>query len=161
MTKGKAILLGDNVKAKMIYPEKYQSEIDSDTTVEHLFEDLDVAMPGESGGPGIIVAGENFGHGPDCGAAVNALLAAGISCVVARSFGRNFYRKAVNTALPVIAADLVDKVQNGDEIEIDFQTGTMALPNGEYAFEPYPDFVQKIIDCGGLMPFVKKNISAK
>ena len=161
MIKGKVIVLGDNISTNIIYPDKYHSEVVSAGAAGHLFEDLDVTLPGEPGDPGIIVAGENFGSGTDCSQAVEALLAAGVSCIVARSYGRNFYRKAINKALPAVVADLDDRVRDGDEIEIDLQIGKIALPHGECDFEPFPAFLQKIIDCGGLMPYVKNEISMK
>ncbi|UCD93838.1 MAG: 3-isopropylmalate dehydratase small subunit [Candidatus Zixiibacteriota bacterium] len=161
MIKGKVILLGDNIRANIIYPDKYHSEVESAGAVGHLFEDLDVTVPGKPDDPGIVVAGENFGGGADCGQAVDALLAAGVLCVVARSYGRNFYRKAINEALPAVVADLVDRVHDGDEIEIDLRLGKIALPNGECDFEPFPAFLQKVVDCGGLMQYVKNEISIK
>jgi 3-isopropylmalate dehydratase small subunit len=133
----------------------------SDGATGHLFEGLDVALPDVSGDPGIVVAGRNFGIGTDCVQAVEALRAAGVSCIVARSFGRNFYRKAINRALPAVVAELDDRVRDGDEIEIDLQAGKIALPEGECEFEPFPDFLRKIVDCGGLMPYVRNEISTK
>jgi 3-isopropylmalate/(R)-2-methylmalate dehydratase small subunit len=109
----------------------------------------------------IIVAGANFGCGSSREHAPRALLGAGISCVIARSFARIFFRNSINLGLHLIEADVFDKIEEGDEIEIHFDAGVIKnLTNTkekEYKFKPLPEFMQKLLDSGGLINYIKQS----
>ena len=103
-------------------------------------------------------AGENFGCGSSREHAPRALLGAGISCVIARSFARIFFRNSVNIGLHLIEADVFDRIEEGDEIEINFEAGMIRnnTKKEEYKFKPLPEFMQKLLESGGLIPYIKK-----
>jgi len=110
----------------------------------------------------IIVAGENFGCGSSREHAPIALKAAGVSAVVAKSFARIFYRNAFNMGLPIFELDKSSEIKEGDKIEINFKEGTITNKNSNcsYKFTPIPEFMQELLQSGGLINYAKKEILA-
>lgn len=153
--KGTVIKYGDNVDTDVIIPARYLNTSDPKELAAHCMEDLDADFAKKVKPGDIIVADNNFGCGSSREHAPIAIKYSGISCVVAKSFARIFYRNAINTGLPIIETDAV--FENGDELEIDLTAGTIKnLTKGETAsFPPFPAFLQNIIDAGGLMNAMK------
>ena len=148
---GNALCYGDNVDTDVIIPARYLNTSDPKELASHCMEDIDPdflqkVKPGD-----IIVAGSNFGCGSSREHAPLAIKTAGISCVVAKSFARIFYRNAINIGLPIIVCD--GAFANGDALTVDLTAGTLEnKTNGQrYTFPPFPPFLQKIIEAGGLM----------
>jgi 3-isopropylmalate/(R)-2-methylmalate dehydratase small subunit len=150
---------GDDVNTDVIFPGKYTYSIsDRKEMAEHALEDLDPdfvkkVQPGD-----IIVAGKNWGCGSSREQAVIALKEAGVGAIVARSFARIYFRNCINEGLPIVTCAAVDSVESGDEITIDFASGTVTTPGGEYTFPPLAPSVMEILDVGGLVPHVKKKL---
>jgi len=109
----------------------------------------------------IIVANNNFGCGSSREHAPIAIKASGVSCVIASTYARIFYRNAFNTGLPILECDeAAEKIQSGDEVEVNFKTGEIhnITKNEKYNAQPFPEFIQKIIDNDGLVNYVKNNL---
>ncbi|HTX44588.1 MAG TPA: 3-isopropylmalate dehydratase small subunit [Methanocella sp.] len=142
---------GDNVDTDVIIPGKYLRTADFKTYGEHAMEGLD---PDFKPAPGdVIVAGKNFGCGSSREQAPLALKFAGISCVVAKSFARIFFRNAINVGLPIVEADVGDAVQKGDVIEVDLDAGKVIAGGQEFNGTRLPDFLQDILSAGGLVAY--------
>ena len=154
--KGRAIRYGDNVDTDVIIPARYLNTSDPTELAAHCMEDIDPDFLKKIKPGDIIAAGSNFGCGSSREHAPIAIKNAGIACVVARSFARIFYRNAVNTGLPIVETGA--EIDTGDELEIDLAAGTLKnLTKGtEASFPPFPDFLQNIIDAGGLLEAMKK-----
>ncbi|NLX93125.1 MAG: 3-isopropylmalate dehydratase small subunit [Clostridiales bacterium] len=155
MLKGTAIKYGDNVDTDVIIPARYLNTSDPKELAAHCMEDIDKDFAKKIKPGDIIVADNNFGCGSSREHAPIAIKYSGISCVVAKSFARIFYRNAINTGLPIIETDAV--IENGDELEIDLSAGKITnLTKGVTdTFPPFPEFLQGIIDAGGLMNAMK------
>ncbi len=149
--KGKAWKYGDNVDTDVIIPGKYLRTADFKTFGEHAMEGIDPAFKPEKGD--IIVAGSNFGCGSSREQAPLALKYAGISCVVAKSFARIFFRNAINVGLPIVEADVFDAVQKGDIVEVDLDRGVVTAGGKEYKSTKLPGFLQEILNAGGLVAY--------
>ena len=148
---GNALCYGDNVDTDVIIPARYLNTSDPKELAAHCMEDIDPnflqrVKPGD-----IIAAGSNFGCGSSREHAPLAIKTAGISCVVAKSFARIFYRNAINIGLPIIVCD--GDFHDGDALVVDLATGTLEnKTTGEsYTFPPFPAFLEAIIQAGGLM----------
>ena len=159
---GRVWTYGDDVNTDVIFPGKYTYSItDPEEMAEHALEDLDPEFA-ETVEPGdIIVAGKNWGCGSSREQAVTCLKAAGVGAIVARSFARIYFRNSINQALPIVTCDAVDGVENGDEITIDFAAGTVTTPGGEYTFPPLAPEVMEILEDGGLIPHVRKQLGVE
>jgi 3-isopropylmalate/(R)-2-methylmalate dehydratase small subunit len=159
---GRVWTYGDDVNTDVIFPGKYTYSItDPEEMAEHALEDLDPDFA-ETVEPGdIIVAGKNWGCGSSREQAVTCLKAAGVGAIVARSFARIYFRNCINQALPIVTCDAVDGVENGDEITIDFAAGTVTTPGGEYTFPPLAPEVMEILEDGGLIPHVRKQLGVE
>ncbi len=118
-------------------------------------------LPAKIQGGKVLVAGALFGGGRFGAEAATALKAAGISGVIARSFGRDFFRQAINCGLPVVVADIVDMVSDGDEVTINFEEGKITYSEKETTFPPYPEFVINILETGNLTAAVKKELKKR
>lgn len=156
--KGKVIKYGDNVDTDVIIPARYLNTTDPKELAKHCMEDLDADFLKKISPGDILVAGENFGCGSSREHAPIAIKATGISCIVAKSFARIFYRNAINIGLPIFECpSLVEDVENGTFIEINTSSGEIInLANTKkYYFLPFPDFIQKIILAGGLINYIK------
>ena len=149
--KGRAWKYGDNVDTDVIIPGKYLRSADFKVFAEHAMEGIDPGFRPEAGD--VIVAGNNFGCGSSREQAPLAIKHAGISCVVAKSFARIFFRNAINVGLPIVEADVADAVQKGDVVEIDLDTGCVTANGIRYTSTRLPDFLQDILNAGGLVAY--------
>ena len=157
--KGFAHKYGDNIDTDVIIPARYLNISDKKELAAHCMEDIDAAFIGAVKPGDIMAAGTNFGCGSSREHAPIAILYAGISCVIASSFARIFYRNAINIGLPILECPQAsEKIAAGDEISVDFDTGVIVNhTKGEsYQAEPFPEFVQEIIRDGGLLASIKK-----
>ena len=154
---GTVFKYGGNVDTDVILPARYLALYKDEDLAAHCMEDLDSGFvtgvqPGD-----YIVAGENFGCGSSREHAPLAIKCAGVSCVIAETFARIFYRNAINIGLPIIECpEASRKIQNGDEVEIDFNTGVIKdLTTGEsFQGQAFPEFMQKIIAAEGLINYI-------
>ncbi|MCX7765291.1 MAG: 3-isopropylmalate dehydratase small subunit [Candidatus Sumerlaeia bacterium] len=154
--RGRAIKYGDNIDTDAIIPARYLVTTDEKELAGHCMEDLDTDFQRKKRPGDIIVAGKNFGCGSSREHAPIAIKGSGIAGVVASSFARIFYRNAINIGLPIIECPTaVEQIQDGDELEIDLERGTLKnLTRGqEFSFPPLPRIAQEIFSAGGLMPF--------
>jgi 3-isopropylmalate/(R)-2-methylmalate dehydratase small subunit len=158
--KGRVFCFADNVDTDQIIPAEYLVTGDSKELAKHAFEKVRPDFVKEVRPGDIIVAGENFGCGSSREHAPRALMGAGITCVVASSFARIFYRNSINIGLPLVEANL--KASDGDEVMVDFEKGTVKnLSTGaESKFPSYPPFILKLINSGGLVNYVKQKLRA-
>ncbi len=150
---------GDNVDTDVIIPARYLNSADPKELATHCMEDIDADFVKNVKDGDIIVADMNFGCGSSREHAPIAIKASGISCVIASTFARIFYRNAINTALPILECDEAAKsIQNGDSVEVDFDTGviTNKTKNETYQAQPFPQFMKDIISAGGLLNSLKK-----
>ncbi len=150
---------GDNVDTDVIIPARYLNTTDHKELAAHCMEDIDPDFVKKVKEGDIIVANMNFGCGSSREHAPIAIKASGISCVIASTFARIFYRNAINTALPILECDeAAKKIDDGDQVEIDFDTGviTNKTKNETYQAQPFPEFIKEIINAGGLLNSLKK-----
>lgn len=157
--KGKAWRFGDDVDTDVIIPARYLNTSDPDMLAAHCMEDADPGFPGKVSHGDIIVGGKNFGCGSSREHAPIAIKAAGVSCVIAGSFARIFYRNAFNMGLPIFESrEAADRIRTGDIIEVDPVEGSIRNISRDETFraEPYPQFMMDLIDAGGLIPFLLK-----
>ncbi|MHB8858458.1 MAG: 3-isopropylmalate dehydratase small subunit [Thermoleophilia bacterium] len=156
---GKAHTYGRDVDTDVIIPARYLNTHDPDELAAHCMEDIDKdfierVQPGD-----IIVAGENFGCGSSREQAPVAIKAAGVSCVVAASFARIFYRNAINIGLPILVCpEAARDVKSGDRLKVDLDKGEVEDLTQDRTFQAdrFPEFMQKIVTAGGLMNYVKE-----
>ena len=150
---------GDNVDTDVIIPARYLNSADPKELAQHCMEDIDADFVKNVKEGDIIVADQNFGCGSSREHAPLAIKASGVSCVIASSFARIFYRNAINTALPILECEEAAKnINNGDEVEIDFDTGIITDKTTGQTFkaQPFPDFIKEIINAGGLLNSLNK-----
>jgi len=155
--KGHVYLFGNDVNTDEIVAARYLNTTDPAILASKLMEDI---RPGFAQGlekGGIMVAGVNFGCGSSREHAPIAIKAAGVSCVVAESFARIFFRNAINIGLPIVeCAGISSKVKEGDTIDVDLASGTLILPSGErISVSPFPPFMEKIVKEGGWLAYLK------
>jgi len=157
--KGRAWKFGDDVNTDEIIPARYLNMTAPEDLAAHCMEDIDPDFIKKVSAGDIIVADKNFGCGSSREHAPVAIKAAGISCVIAKSFARIFYRNSINIGLPILECEeAASKIHKGDQIEVDLSFGIITnLTKGEtYHAHPFPDFMQQIIASGGLMNYVAK-----
>lgn len=145
---------GDNVDTDVIIPARYLNTADPKELAAHCMEDIDADFVKNVKHGDIMVADQNFGCGSSREHAPIAIKESGISCVIASSFARIFYRNAINTALPILECEEAAKnISNGDNVEVDFDTGviTNLTKNQTYQAQPFPEFIKEIINAGGLL----------
>jgi len=155
--KGKAIKYGDNVDTDVIIPARYLNSSDPAELAKHCMEDIDKDFVNRVNKGDIIVADKNFGCGSSREHAPIAIKASGISCVIAETFARIFYRNSINIGLPIIeCAEASKDINDGDELEIDFGSGviTNVTKNKTYQGQSFPEFMQRIIDAEGLVNYI-------
>ena len=158
---GSVIKYGDNVDTDVIIPARYLNTSDHAELASHCMEDLDTTFVSRVKPGDIITAGWNFGCGSSREHAPIAIKASGISLVIARSFARIFYRNSINIGLAIVECpEAVDGISEGDKVEADMDNGIIRnLTTGaEFRTEPFPEFVQKIIENGGLMKSIAGGI---
>ncbi len=164
MIKGKVWKYGDDVNTDVIFPGRYTYTVtDPGEIASHALEDLDADFARNVKPGDIVVAGKNFGCGSSREQAALCLKYAGVAAVVAASFARIFFRNAVNAGLPTVAApEAVSRIDAGDEISIDFGAGKLTAADGStYEFAPLPTEVLGILEAGGLVPYVQKELANK
>ena len=155
--KGHVFKYGDNVETDVIIPARYLNSFDAQELVSHAMADIDPTFATTVERGDIIVAGQNFGCGSSREHAPLCLKTAGIKCVIAKSFARIFYRNSINIGFPIMECEeAADKIEKGDEVEVDFSTGviTNKTKNETYQSQPFPEFLQKMIDADGLVNYV-------
>lgn len=158
---GKVFKYGDDVNTDVIFPGKYTYTLSDPTEMAAVaLEDLDAEFAKKVEQGDIIVAGKNFGCGSSREQAAFCLKYAGVAAVIAKSFSRIFYRNAINAGLPmVVNKEAPDAIEYGDEVSIDFGKGVLATADGrEFTFPPLPDEVLGIIEAGGLVEYVKREL---
>jgi 3-isopropylmalate/(R)-2-methylmalate dehydratase small subunit len=150
---------GNHIDTDVIIPARYLATQDPIELAAHCMEDIDVEFIKKVKSGDIIVAGLNFGCGSSREHAPIAIKAAGVSCVIAATFARIFYRNAINIGLPILECEQASQaISDGDEVSIDFDSGliTNISKNETYRSEPFPDFIKEMIAKGGLMASIKK-----
>ncbi|MFA5422910.1 MAG: 3-isopropylmalate dehydratase small subunit [Phycisphaerae bacterium] len=148
----------DHINTDEIIPARYLNTDNEQELAKHCMEDLDAGFLKKVRPGDVIVAGEDFGCGSSREHAVWALRGAKVATVIAKSFARIFYRNAINNGMYIIETQDVDKISDGDEIEIDFENGTIANKTSGVTIEfaPLPEFAREIITDGGLLEHIKK-----
>ena len=147
----------DNVDTDVIIPARYLNSFDAKELASHAMVDIDPTFASTVEKGAIIVAGQNFGCGSSREHAPLCLKTAGVKCVIAKSFARIFYRNSINIGFPIMECEeAADKIEKGDEVEVDFSTGviTNKTKNETYQSQPFPEFLQKMIDADGLVNYV-------
>jgi 3-isopropylmalate/(R)-2-methylmalate dehydratase small subunit len=155
--KGKVFKYGDNVDTDVIIPARYLNTSNAKELAAHCMEDIDLDFVKNVQDGDIIVANKNFGCGSSREHAPLAIKTAGISCVIASTFARIFYRNAINIGLPILECDeAVKNIDAGDKLEVDFLTGLIKnlTKNQQYQGEAFPEFMQRIIDNDGLIGYI-------
>lgn len=156
--KGRVHKFGDNVDTDVIIPARYLNRSDEEWLASHCMEDIDADFAKNVKAGDIMVAEANFGCGSSREHAPIAIKASGISCVIASTFARIFYRNAINIGLAILECDEAAKdIKDGDEVEVDFNSGVISnITTGKtYQAQPFPPFIQNIIKNGGLMNSIK------
>lgn len=158
MPSGKVYKYGDNVDTDVIIPARYLNAPSPDELAKHCMEDIDATFAQKVQPGDIIVGGANFGCGSSREHAPIAIRACGVSCVIAPSFARIFYRNAINIGLPILECPAAcDAIAEGNTVRIDFDTGliTDETTGQQFQAAPFPPFIQQIIAKGGLMNSLK------
>lgn len=156
---GKVIKYGDNVDTDVIIPARYLNTIDKKELASHCMEDIDKEFKNKVRAGDIMVAGYNFGCGSSREHAPIAIKESGISVVIARSFARIFYRNSINIGLAIVECpEAVDGIADGDEVEADLDAGVIVnkTTGKRFQTQPFPAFIQKIIENGGLVQSIQK-----
>lgn len=156
---GTVFKFGDNVDTDVIIPARYLNTSDPGELATHCMEDIDENFVHQVNKGDIIVAKKNFGCGSSREHAPIAIKATGVSCVIAETFARIFYRNAINIGLPIIECpQAAEDIEAGDEVEIDFDSGviTNRTKDTTYQGQAFPPFMQKIIDSGGLVNYINR-----
>lgn len=151
----------DNVDTDVIIPARYLNTSDAKELAQHCMEDIDATFVQKVQQGDIIVAQRNFGCGSSREHAPLAIKTSGISCVIAASFARIFYRNSINIGLPILECpDAVEGISSGDTVSVDFSTGTITnVTTGKsYSAEPFPEFIQKMIAAEGLIGYFAKEV---
>ena len=158
---GKVWKFGDNIDTDLIIAARYLNTSDAQQLAKHVMEDADPAFVSKMSEGDIIVAGENFGCGSSREHAPIALKAAGISAVIAPTFARIFYRNAFNMGLPIFELKEAAEIEEGDTVRVDMDAGEVINVSQAktYKFTPIPEFMQELVDAGGLIEFAKKEIA--
>lgn len=159
---GKVWKFGDDIDTDVIIPARYLNTSDPEELAQHCMEDADPKFAEKVQKGDVIVGGKNFGCGSSREHAPICIKAAGVSCVIAASFARIFFRNSFNTGLPIFESrEASEKIQENDAVVVDFQTGIIEnkTRNESYKAQPIPDFMQKLIKKGGLMNYVKEKIN--
>ncbi len=156
---GSVFKYGDNVDTDVIIPARYLNSSDPKELATHCMEDIDKDFVKNVHVGDIIVANKNFGCGSSREHAPISIKASGVSCVIAETFARIFYRNAINIGLPIIECPQAAKeIQAGDEVEVDFDSGiiTDVTTGKKFHGQAFPPFMQKIIDCEGLVNYINQ-----
>ena len=158
--KGSVHRYGDNVDTDVIIPARYLNTTNHKELAAHCMEDIDADFVKKAKKGDIMVAGSNFGCGSSREHAPIVIKESGISCVIAKSFARIFYRNAINIGLPILECEQAgEKIAAGDEVEINFDTGVITNITKSESFQAaaFPDFIKNIIASGGLLNSIQKD----
>lgn len=161
---GRAFKFGNDIDTDAIIPARYMNTAEPEELAKHCMEDADPEFVRKVSPGDIIVAGKNFGCGSSREHAPIAIKYAGVSCVIAKSFARIFYRNAINIGLPIFECpEAVDGIEEGHQVQVDAGTGIITdLTTGQqYQAKPFPEFMQQIIAAGGLMAYVKERVKSR
>ena len=153
---------GDDVDTDVIIPARYLNTSDPAELAKHCLEDLDSEFTEKMSPGDIIVAGDNFGCGSSREHAPLAIKAAGVSCIIANSFARIFYRNSINIGLPIMESeDAVSSISEGDKISVDLDQGLIKnlSKKEEYQARPFPEFMQELIASGGLINYLQEKVN--
>ncbi len=156
---GRVFKYGDNVDTDVIIPARYLNSSDPKELATHCMEDIDADFVNRVQPGDIIVANKNFGCGSSREHAPIAIKAAGVSVVIAETFARIFYRNAINIGLPIIECkEAAEAIAAGDEVSVDFDSGmiTDLTTGATFQGQAFPEFMQKIIDCEGLVNYINQ-----
>ncbi|BAK48374.1 MAG TPA: 3-isopropylmalate dehydratase small subunit [Lachnospiraceae bacterium] len=156
---GTVFKYGDNVDTDVIIPARYLNSSDPKELAQHCMEDIDQEFVHKVQQGDIMVAAKNFGCGSSREHAPIAIKAAGVSCVIAETFARIFYRNAINIGLPIIECpEAAKEIAAGDRVEVDFDSGVITdqTTGKTYQGQAFPPFMQKIIDCEGLVNYINQ-----
>lgn len=158
---GKVFKYGDSVDTDVILPARYLALYKEEDLAAHCMEDIDENFVKDVKQGDFIAAGENFGCGSSREHAPLCLKTAGVSCIIAETFARIFFRNAINIGLPIIECkEAAEEIEAGDEVEIDFNSGKIydRTKGTEYQGQPFPEFMQKIIAAGGLVNYTNQKL---
>jgi len=159
-TTGTIHLYGAHIDTDVILPGKYLNLYTPEDLGPHCMEGIDPSFIHRVQAGDVIIAGVNFGTGSSREHAPIAIKAVGISCIIATNFARIFYRNAINIGLPVFECpEIVAAVKNGDKIEADIFTGVFTVNGATFRAKPFPPYIQGIINAGGLVPFVNRQLN--
>lgn len=160
---GKVWRFGNDVDTDLIIPARYLNTSDPKELAAHCMEDADPTFVNKVGQGDVIVAGKNFGCGSSREHAPISIKVAGVSCVIAASFARIFYRNSINIGLPILESpEASQAIAEGHNVEVDLDTGAIRdLTTGQhYQAAPFPPFMQELIQSGGLIEYVKKQVKS-
>lgn len=158
---GNVFKYGDNVDTDVIIPARYLNTADANELARHCMEDIDASFVSKVAKGDIIVAGRNFGCGSSREHAPLSIKTSGISCVIAVTFARIFYRNAINIGLPILECPAAaEAIEAGDKLSVDLSTGTITDETSGKTFkaEPFPPFMQDLIAAGGLAAYMRKAV---
>ncbi len=161
---GRAFKFGDDIDTDVIIPARYLNTTDAKELAAHCMEGVRPAFPEEVSPGDAIVAGKNFGCGSSREHAPIAIKGAGVSCVIAKSFARIFFRNSFNMGLTLLqSTEASERIEEGDELEIDSSSGIIRnkTKKEEYRAGPIPEFMRKLVEAGGLIPYVMKSRSQR
>ena len=161
MYTGKVYKYGDNVDTDVIIPARYLNAPSPDELAKHCMEDIDASFATEVQPGDIIVGGANFGCGSSREHAPIAIRACGVRCVIAASFARIFYRNSINIGFPILECpEAAAAIQNGDEVSVDFDSGLIRdeTTGAEFRATALPPFIGRIVEDGGLLPYLKARL---
>ncbi|AVX19925.1 3-isopropylmalate/(R)-2-methylmalate dehydratase small subunit [Carboxydocella sporoproducens DSM 16521] len=159
--RGRTWKFGHDIDTDAIIPARYLNTSEPAELAKHVMEDADPTFPGKVQAGDIIVAGKNFGCGSSREHAPIAIKAAGVSCVIAQSYARIFYRNAFNIGLPILESpEGAAAIEEGQEVEVDLNTGviTNLTTGATYQATPYPPFMQELIQAGGLINYTRRRL---
>jgi 3-isopropylmalate/(R)-2-methylmalate dehydratase small subunit len=162
--KGQVHKYGANVDTDVIIPARYLNVSDPMELARHCMEDIDPQFVKKMKKGDIIVADTNFGCGSSREHAPLSIKSAGVSCVIAKSFARIFFRNAINIGLPLLECnECVDQTKDGDTLEVDLSTGKRVnLSSGRiFTAKPYPEFMSELINAGGLLEYTRKRLAER
>lgn len=160
--KGTVFKYGDNVDTDVIIPARYLNSSDPSELAAHCMEDIDKDFISKVQNGDIMVATKNFGCGSSREHAPLAIKCAGVSCVIASTFARIFYRNAINIGMPILECEeAANDIENGNEVSINFDTGviTNITKNKTYQAQAFPEFIKKIMESDGLVQQTKKRLT--
>lgn len=160
---GRVWKYGDDINTDLIFPGRYTYILMSESEMaDHALEDAEGGFNREAAAGDIVVAGKNWGCGSSREQAVKALKARGVAAVICKSVARIYFRNALNEGLPVIVCpEACDALADGETAEVDFRRNLVVAPAGSFPFPNYPEYIQGMVDAGGLLAFVKKQLSER